>query len=244
MATLAFAHLSVLDFNGRAFDRAGWISALTLALIAPMYAPFYVFALAVLGMKTEDDGRGVRWRRWKSQGAVLIAVSAIGVLSPYLMLRLGGFQGIGSGVLYRSGLDGSTQYFTSMIQAVLAPFDTKGRAWAFVPLPATAALAVSGMWIFSPVVAAKMLRQLLVCLTPTLFWIAIFPQLVSIHPYYFDFGLIFPAAFCLAFWLMNPETHRVLMNRRALILALSIVLTGLLMTNLIDMARTRNLPLP
>ena len=107
------------------------------------------------------------------------------------MGRVGGFQGLGSGVLFRSGLDGSTQYFVSMTQAVLQPVDA-GRRWMLAPIPVAAASVAIAMFAFSRPLAERMLRQLLVCLTPALCWIVFFPQAVSIHPYLFDFGLIFP----------------------------------------------------
>jgi hypothetical protein len=238
LTTIAFAYLSVLDFRDRALDRAGWIAAVIVAVIAPMYSPFLILMLLILaGPGGLPDRRGLKWPRWRSQTLILTAITIIGIVSPYLMLRLGGFHSIGSSFLFRSGLDGSTVYFTSMLQAVLSPADENGRAWALLPIPTAAALVTGGMLAFSRPLAERMLRQLLVCLTPTLFWIVLFPQAVSIHPYYFDFGLIFPAAFGLAFWLSDREIQDVLVRRRGLLLALCILLTGLLMTNALDLAR-------
>jgi hypothetical protein len=99
------------------------------------------------------------------------------------------------------------------------------------------------MFSYSRPLAERMLRQLLVGFTPTLFWIVLFPQAVSIHPYYFDFGLMFPSAFCLAFWLTDAQTQAVLVRRRGLLLALVILLIGLLMTSGLDLARASRLPL-
>jgi hypothetical protein len=244
IATITFVYLSVLDFKNRLLDRLGWIAAVIVALIAPMYAPFLILALWILGRPGGGpERRGLTWPCWKSQTLILTTITVLGLVLPYLLLFLGGFRGIGSSFLFRSGLDGSTRYFTSMLQAVLSPFDTNGRAWELLPLPLAALVAAGVMFVYSRPLAERMLRQLLVGFTPTLFWIVLFPQAVSIHPYYFDFGLMFPSAFCLAFWLTDAQIQSVLVRRRGLLLALVILLIGLLMTSGLDLARASRLPL-
>jgi hypothetical protein len=74
-----------------------------------------------------------------------------------------------------------------------------------------------------------------------LFSLAVVPQAVSIHPYIFDFGLIFPAAFCLWFWMMDVDAQQILAARPALMLSLYIVLTALIVTGGIDLARSQSL---
>jgi hypothetical protein len=96
-----------------------------------------------------------------------------------------------------------------------------------------------GTLLLSRPLAEKMLRQLLVCLTPALLTLVLLPQLVAIHPDQYDFGGTFGPAFCLAFWLADPPVRRLLEPRRALILLMFIVLIALLMTNALDFARLR-----
>jgi hypothetical protein len=162
-----------------------------------------------------------------------------GGVTAYLMLWIGGWHTAGSSPLFRSGLDGHTQYFSTMVQAVLHPTIANDRRWQLLPVPVAALAVVAGTFTLSRPLAERMLRQLLVCLSPALFWIVVFPQIVSIHPYVFDFGLVFAPAFCLAFWLAQPEVEDLLAGRRGLVLGLFIMLVGLLMTNYIDLARVR-----
>ncbi len=239
LAAIGVAFISVLDFQARPLGRAGFLTVVGVALIAPMYAACLFITLVFFATPLGGTRfAGVRWEGWRSQGLIFGVLIALGIVIPYVMVWLGGWRGIGSSVFFRSGLDGGTQYFTSMLQAVTHPFDAGGRDWRFYPLIATAPAVAAGTFALARPLAARMFRQLLFCWSPALLWIVVFPQAVSIHPYLFDFGLLFPAAFCLAFWLAQPEVQDLLAERRALALTLFIVLTGLLVTNYIDLART------
>lgn len=239
LAAIGVAFISVLDFQGRPLGRAGFLTAVGVALVAPMYAACLFITLAFLATPlTGSRFAGVQWERWRSQGLAFGIIIALGIVFPYLMLWIGGWQGVGSSVFFRAGLDGGTQYFTDMFQAVINPYDAGGRDWRLYPLIAAAPLVAAGTLALSRPLAARMFRQLLFCWSTALLWIVVFPQAVSIHPYLFDFGLLFPAAFCMAFWVAQPEMQDLLMERRALSLTMFIVLTGLLVTNYIDLART------
>jgi hypothetical protein len=227
LATVGVAFISVLDFQGRPIGRAGFFVAVAIALIAPMYAACLVIALACLGMSLR-----------RSEWLILAGLTTVGIAGPYVMLWIGGWQGVGSSLFYRSGLNGDVTYFSSMLQAVFQPFDDGGRAWRLLPLITVAPAAALAAFAWSRPVGERMLRQLLFCWSPALLWIVAFPQAVSIHPYIFDFGLLFPAAFCLAFWVTQAEAQRLFTERRALAFAVFIVMAGLLMTNLIDLARS------
>jgi len=82
-----------------------------------------------------------------------------------------------------------------------------------------------------------MLRQLFICCTPVLWTVIVFPQWVSIHPYFFDFHFAFGAAFCLAFWMQQPELNG-WVAAPAIRLAVLMTCAALLVTNLIDLARS------
>ena len=241
LAVLAAAFLSVLDFRDRPLGRSGFLVILAVALLAPECAPVLLLVAVCLGWRAAGAPvlPGLRWNEWRSQGAILAAVTAVMLLAPYLMLRVGGWVGLGSSPLYRSGLDGSTQYFSTMLQAIVYPFDAAGREWRVLPVPLVAAAVAAGTAALSRPLAGRMVRQLLVCWAPALYWVIAFPQAVSIHPYLYDFGLLFPPAFCLAFWLSQAEVRHLLAGRRGLALGLFFMLSGLLMTNWLDLARPR-----
>ncbi len=239
LAAIGVAYISVLDFHRRPLGRAGFLTAVGVALVAPMYAACLFITLAFLATPLGGSRfAGLQWERWRSQGLIFGLVIALGIAVPYVMLWIGGWQGVGSSVFFRAGLDGGTQYFTDMFQSVINPYDAGGRDWRLYPLIAAATLVAAATFALSRPLAVRMFRQLFFCWSMALLWIVVFPQAVSIHPYLFDFGLLFPAAFCIAFWVVQPEVQDVLMERRPIALMMFIVLTGLLVTNYIDLART------
>ena len=123
-----------------------------------------------------------------------------------------------------------------MVQAVLAPSYPPGRPWQLFHWPILALAAVAITAARSRSIAARMLRQLFICWVPLFWMVALFPQLVSIHPYCFDLHLALGSAVCLAFWLQRPEIDG-WVRSPPLRLAVVITLVALLMTNLIDLAR-------
>lgn len=85
-------------------------------------------------------------------------------------------------------------------------------------------------------------RQLFISWVPLLWMIVVFPQLVSVHPYYFDLHITLGAAFCLVFWLQQPDLGQWVASP-ALRLAILLACGALLMTNLIDLARLGAMPI-
>ena len=238
---VAMTFLATLDFHGRPLGRAGLAVLLAVVLLAPMPALLIVGVLLMLGIRldAERPHHGVRWDGWARQAPVLAATAVVMIALPYAMLRVGHWTGVGSSVPFRSGLDGDTQYFSSIAQAVLQPIDAASRPWRFLPLPLAAMATALGARAVSSSFGARVGRLLLVSWSPALVWLVLFPQMVSIHPYLFDFGVLLPPAFCLLFCLAQPELRQWLAARRAMLLAVTIGLAALLMTNLLDLARVR-----
>jgi hypothetical protein len=229
---LAFGHLAAMDARG-AIDRpSSWLALAAIALFAPTFMPFAVVSWIFL------------WgtdRRRIGRLTVLAAVAAAAFLLPKLAALLTPYTVVDSGFTFRSGLDGSDRYFTSMLQAVLAPSYPPGRAWFVWPWPVAALLAIGVAGAYSRPPAAGMARRLFVCWLPFLWTTVVFPQAVSVHPYMFDFQLRLGAALCILVWLQAPEL-RGWTTSPAGRLAILIVLVGLVMTNLIDLARMRVVP--
>jgi hypothetical protein len=246
LGPIVFAYLSVVDFRNDRLDWVGLVVVFALTILSPMYGPFLIVTLWILGAGREEgerSGVGLSWPRANQQAIVLGMTAVISIVVPYVAVSVSGLRGVGSPMFYRSGLDGSTDYFTSMAQAIFQPYaGATARRWALLPVPAAALWIVATTACWSRCIATRMLRQLLVAEACGLFMVAVFPQIVSIHPYVFDFGLIFPAAFCLAFWLIQPEVHDIIAAHRGFALALFIALTALVMTNAIDLARFRHNP--
>lgn len=233
---LAFCHLAAVDYHGAVHRWGSYVALLAIALFAPMFTPFAIVSWLVLWEMPAPAQPAV-----VSRGRIrrLVWIALVGVASfllPGLVAHLTPFSGVGSGWRFRTGLDGSQQYFTSMVQAVLAPADPIGRAWHLFQWPLAALGAIAVAAVASRTVAARMLRQLFICWIPFLWAVIVFPQLVSVHPYFFDFHLGLGAAFCLAFWSQRPELEGWL-RHPAVRLAVLMGFVALLMTNLIDLAR-------
>lgn len=239
VSALAFCHLAAMDARGAIDRRSCWLALLAIALFAPIFAPFAALSWIVMWGLVSPDAR-VNWRSIGRLAAVMM-VAVVAFTLPGLVARLTPYTVVASSFSFRSGLDGSQQYFTSMVQAVFAPSYPPGRAWFVWPWPVAALIAVGVTAAYSRAQASRMLRQLFVCWLPYLWMIVVFPQLVSIHPYQFDFHLCLGAAFCLVVWLQDPALDAWTTSPAGR-LAILIVLSGLVMTNLIDLARMRVVP--
>ncbi len=229
---LACCHLGAADYRRDVGRWSDWTALIAIALFAPMFAPFAIATWVLLW--TVDETPGAARRRQLVRLVLIGALAAVAFLLPGRLVHLTGFAAGGSSFWYRSGLDGSQQYFSSMIQAIAAP--SYPRPWQLGQWPATALAAVVIAAFHSPALSVRMLRQLLICWLPVLWTVTVFPQLVSIHPYSFDLSIALGSAFSLAFWL-QLESLAGWTRSGILRLAVFLVLTGLLMTNLLDLAR-------
>lgn len=236
LPALAFCHFAAADYRGTLDARTGFAVLLAIALLAPLFTPFATLSWLVLWeLRSPPQSQRNRGRlRWLG---MITAIGILVFLLPRAIVHLTAFTGTGSGFRFRSGLDGSQQYFSSMIQAVLAPSYAPGRPWHVFQWPFAALVAIGAGAAISREQAARMLRQLFICCVPVLWTVIVFPQWVSIHPYFFDFHFAFGSAFCLAFWMQQPELGG-WMAAPAPRLAVLMAGAALLVTNLIDLART------
>jgi hypothetical protein len=235
LPALAFCHLAAADYRSALHPRRGLALLLGLALVAPLFAPFAAVSWWVLwelpsNRRSQPSRHTLLW---------LLAITVSGTVTfllPRMMVHLTEFSATGSGFFFRSGLDGSQEYFSSMLQAVWAPSYAPGRPWQLFQWPIAALAAIGATATVSLGLATRMLRQLFVSWIPFLWALIIFPQWVSIHPYFFDFHVAFGAAFCLAFWAQRPELDYWLKSP-AVRLAVLMAGVALVMTNAIDLAR-------
>ncbi len=232
---LAFCYLAGVDYDAPPRTRDALLTLLPIALFAPLFAPFAIASWIVLWhLGTNRD---------ELPDALALAVLAvIGLLGgfvfalPSLIEPFTSLQFSGSGIWFRSGLDGSEEYFTSMAQALWAPSYPLGRPWHVWHWPLCAVAAIAAAVLHSPATAARMARQLFVSWLPLAWMVVVFPQLVSIHPYFFDFHITLAPAVCFAFWLQRPELA-LWTQMPSLRMAILLGCGALLMTNLIDLAR-------
>jgi hypothetical protein len=209
------------------------MAMVAIALFAPIFAPFAVASWLLLWAVPESGADAAPARTLGLLGIIAL-LAGLTVALPPLLLRLTAFTSGGSSVWYRTGLDGSRTYFSSMAQAVLRP--SYARPWQLLQWPAAAGAAVAIAAVQARAAAGPMLRQLFISWLPLLWTVAVFPQMVSIHPYCFDLPLALGSAFGVVCWLQRPELEA-WVTSPPMRLAVVIALTALLMTNLIDLAR-------
>jgi hypothetical protein len=128
---------------------------------------------------------------------------------------------------------------TSVGQAIWRTFDPAWRKWSLLPFPIAAAAFAITTAIWNRPLAARMARQLFIAWLPYAYMVILLPRLVAIHPYVFDFGVVFSAAFTLTTWLLQPEVEATFAPRRAAVLAIGMALVALVMTNVLDLSRLR-----
>ena len=198
LAAAAFCYLSASVFDGREWHRPWWLSGLFLAL----WAPYYVVAWALAGIALN---RALTFsRRWWTTLVSVAAVAALNVVLPVIVARLLGIVPGGSSLAYRSGLDGSTRYVTTIPTSVMWPVDP--RHWPVMPY--LVAAGIGALWFSRASRASAHARhagQAAFLLIPYATIAIILPQFTSIHPYFTDLLIVVPATFLLAFWSLQDS---------------------------------------
>jgi hypothetical protein len=218
---------------------AAMLASLALVALAPLYAPFLIVAVACLpgssGWTPPTRGESA----WVLRLAAACSVLGLGVyLLPRALAGWKGYQPSASSWLFRSGLDGDTTYFTSILQAFVKPCSVNccgGRAMLDVVFPAFGlTLGLAGQ----PAVRRRLLQGLIWLAAPYGFSLVLLPQAVSIHPYLYDHLLIVPFVILGAWSLLLPAVRERL--RGVAFLAYLVVMIGLIMSNLVKLAFRRS----
>jgi|JI10StandDraft_1071094.scaffolds.fasta_scaffold58913_3 hypothetical protein len=195
---ILFCALSTLVYRGSSPSPAIWRAGIVIALFCPVYAPAWLLAVVFLSDSLPSS------REVAKRCAAVGVLAAVSFVLPLIACKVGDLAPVGSSYFYRSGLDGSTKYLSSIPQAVLWPI--VNRRWP-VALPLILmGLAAIGVSVQGGMEAARRVRrQVLFCLIPYASKAVLFPQFVSIHPYMADMLLLIPAAFLPAFWLLETK---------------------------------------
>jgi len=224
LAAGAFCYLSTWVFYNKVPKRALLIVGIFLALWASMYVPAWILAGLFFQRSLRLD------RKWVLQVVGVTALALLNIELPVIVSRLAGVVPAGSGFLFRSGLDGSRLYMTSIFQAVYSPADPRHwpTAWYFV---LTALLAVCFQYFFRNKRKYRPLQQGLFLLIPFCTIAILLPQLTSIHPYLTDLFIFVPATFLMSFWFLQKAFWERLTGKTYvgwLLLAGLILMTNLL----------------
>jgi hypothetical protein len=123
---------------------------------------------------------------------ILFGFAVFNMVFPFIVAKLVFGQTSASTFLFRSGLDGSTQYFSSHWQAIFEPvahrsFERELSMKLFVCL-----VLVAIGWRFARDAYPSLATATAVSLIPYASHWAVFPQAVSIHPYLYDLLFLVP----------------------------------------------------
>lgn len=179
--------------------KAAAVVAAIFAALSPTITPLMVLPVVCL---FGHRGQGVRDTLRQNRSLIVIclaaiAAGAISYLEPRILIRLYGYHPLQSSLIFRSGLDGDTRYFSGLLQAAVAPCPTLccyARSLSDLIVPSVVPLAVLGplVWWWSPSQGRAVGRAFLFLITPYLMSLIFFPQSVSIHPYLYDHWFIIP----------------------------------------------------
>ena len=234
---LVFCWLSV-DLTRDPPNRARFLAGgVFVALYAPIYFPAWMLGRLCLDRQPARVWSTVR------DGLVVGALSAVSWLLPWSIGRLAGVKTVGSGYLYRSGLNGSREWLHDLWQAMLWPPPS-----AFVPYQRVSvathllAVVVALVWLPGPADAPApdstrraRLRQAAFLTLPYLSIAILLPQFTAIHPYFTDVLLLVPSAFVLCWWSVEAAGQRAWSGMTVAFWALGAMV--LLMTDLLHIAQ-------
>jgi len=209
ISALCFAVLSIYDFKGGTPGRTSFIALLLITFFTPFYGPVVALAWFFICCFPRSSSDAVTGRKVFIECLILLLSSVFFLLLPKLTLYVIGLQqDTGSSFLFRSGLDGDNRVFSSLLSVIFSPFRPEvNRVWStfFVPAAAVFFLAWHRIAVKDLLLNNRMARQLLICLLPYIYFLVVSPQGVAMHPYIYDFNLVFAFAFCLYFWILRKE---------------------------------------
>jgi hypothetical protein len=201
-----FCYLSTWVFYDKVPKTPLLVVGILLALWSPTAIPAWILAGIFLHRTLKLD------RKWIFQVAVVVTLAAINVLIPRLTTRWAGVQSTGSGLLTRSGLDGSLMHVSSIPQAVISPGDP--RHWPTgLYFILTAILALGLHYTWKDRERHRPLQQAAFLLIPYLTFAIFLPQLTSVHPYITDLFIFIPATFLMSFWFLQRSFWKKLSGR-------------------------------
>jgi len=221
---------------------AAAVSAAVFVALSPTHAPMAAVAVLFLFGTSAPSGREFlrRNRVPLLVTACAVAAGVIAYAAPWMLIKWKGYSPVSSTFLFRSGLDGDTQYFSNMAQSIIAPCPRAccwGRTFtdlvypAFVPLVIFGALAAR----WSGGSQVRLGHVLLFLCTPYLISAVLFPQSLSIHPYMYDHILLIPVTVTGTLAMLTPGFEARL--RGTWLLGFLLLCGGLLMANLVGIAQ-------
>ena len=223
--------------------RAATAAAAAFVALSPIHMPMLLVAVGCLFGKAGGTLRKLATRNqsilWLLGVSTVVGIVTMGL--PRVLVAWRGYTGQGSSLMYRSGLDGSTDYLTDLIQAVWSgcPTCCGPRPVSTLLFPAILPL-LAFFWQSrrSPAVRRMggYLRLLLFLTVPYWMSVIFFPQSVAVHPYLYDHVLIVPIVIAGATAMLTASlTSR---WRGPYLLLFLLFAAAVIMSNLLKIAQT------
>ena len=226
LVAILFCVLSLVclkEYETKKRDRMFLWIGLLISFLTPIYFPAWLLCYVY----SEDV---LKVRKSMVINIVLVVFSNFAnYILPVLASESLNLQSSASGFLYRSGLDGSRQYFDSILSVIYAPSSSQEKTSTFLLIIATIVL---GKMLKSH--SKKFFKQAIFLLIPFLSTIILFPQFSSIHMYFVELLLVIPCVFMLCYWLLNFEIIVQLQPKQFSLLL--VFFTLLIMSQLLELA--------
>lgn len=161
----------------------------------------------------------------------------VSFLYPKIVIMALGYKDSASSFLFRSGLDGDMTYYSNIYQAVVNPYAKQLiRPWSSL-LPA---LIFTNIVFFLGRLKSQekylgSIDNVIFLFSPYLFTIVFFPQATTIHPYLFDYILIFPLVFLGMCWSIGQTFQQKITGPKAYLFIL--FMSALVIYNLTKIAQ-------
>ncbi len=203
---ILFAYICLNDYKSKGFVFLLYFYCLLVPFYAVISLFTYVFFVFALEGARKDK---LLFRRTIMILGVGLTLAVVSLMCPYFLIKILKYKEVGSSLLFRSGLDGDMTYYDNIWQAVVSPYNKSLiRPWSgfiSVMMFCTIAFIFAGLKKYKK--GSVELMNSIFLFSPYLFSVVFFPQAVSIHPYLYDYLLLFPVAFLGVYWLCSQEFH-------------------------------------
>lgn len=216
-----FVYVSRQDFTSSWFK----FGLLGLCLVVPIHGILMIVTLAFYVLPKEYK------QQYSEVVPVLLfafAVAIVTYLYPVIMIKLLHYHNDSSSFLFRSGLDGDVTYYKNMLQALVFPYWTSfPRGFISELIFLLIAYLIGGKILLKE--KFELYENYLFLFFPYLLTFVLWPQVISIHPYLYDYMLELPIFFVACSLVISPQVQQRLRGPFALLFILGLI--SLLMHN-------------
>ena len=197
-------------------DRVFLFSGIIIVSISPIYVLPWI-----LGYISSQNELKIRYKMVVNM-LIVGAYSFINMFLPVFFQKQAGYKSISSGFMFRSGLDGLSNHFTSSYATLIKPVSEQhlGNIVSLI-------VVLIVLNFLNKERQRDRYKQLFFMLFPFFFSIIIFPQSVTIHMYLHEFFIVIPLFFSIVITMFSFKIDEMTPNKYILIsLAMLFVIMG------------------